>query len=315
LAVYLRTKLLLPLDDLLAVVHEFIEPAMSRSTMDRLLRLRGHSRLLVPQMAAETNRRCVFVAIDRATRWVFIAIKSHKTAVAAGSFLSAVAKAAPMRLRTLITDNGREFTDSAFGQWAKDASDKHGFDALCRALGIEHRFTNSKHPQTNDMVERFNGRIAQPLNTHYFHSAKDLAQTHHRFVWLYNHRIPEKALHHEAPIQALKRWQQSQPDLFSKQVWDRPGPDTDRGSAASPPPGTASVPSSLAGSAARRSAPAQPTAPHAPSRQGTWSCESSSSRGSGPGQVASWWCCGWRAWPHCMQVVRLLCRLSRAVTP
>ena len=190
MAVYLRTKLLLPLDDLLAMVHEFIEPAISRSTMDRLLRLRGHSRLLVPQMAAETTRRYVFVAIDRATRWVFTAIKDHKTAVAARSFLSAAAKAAPMKLRTLLADNGREFTDRAFGQWAKDASDEHGVDALCRALGSEHRLTKPKHLQTNGMVERFNGHIAQPLNTHYFYSAEDLAQTHHRFVSLYKHRIP-----------------------------------------------------------------------------------------------------------------------------
>ena len=224
---------------------------MSRSALDRLLRRRGHSRLPVPQktpstvkafkayepgyvhvdlkylpqMADETTRRYVFVAIDRATRWVFIAIKSHKTAAAARSFLSAMAKAAPMKLRTLLTDNGREFTDRAFGQRAKDASGEHGFDALCQALGIEHRLTKPKHPQTNGMVERFNGRIAQVLNTHHFHSAEDLEQTLHRFVWLYNHRIPQKALHHEAPIQALKRWQQSHPDLFLKQVRDRPGPD------------------------------------------------------------------------------------------
>ena len=251
LVVYLRTQLLLPLDDLLAVVHEFIEPAMSRSALDRLLRRRGHSRLPVPaktpstvksfkayepgyvhidlkylpQMADETSRRYVFVAIDRATRWVFIAIKSHKTAAAARSFLSALAKAAPMKIKTLLTDNGREFTDRAFGVRAKDASGEHGFDALCQALGIEHRLTKPKHPQTNGMVERFNGRIAQVLNTHHFHSAEDLEQTLHRFVWLYNHRIPQKALHHEAPVNALKRWQQNHPELFSKQVRDRPGPD------------------------------------------------------------------------------------------
>lgn len=97
-SIYLRTRLLLPLDDLLAVIREFIEPGMSRSTLDRLLRRRGHSRLPVPdqsgnvnkpfkayepgylridikylpQMADETALRYVFVAIDRATRWVFI---------------------------------------------------------------------------------------------------------------------------------------------------------------------------------------------------------------------------------------------------
>lgn len=95
LVIYLRAQLLLPLDDLLAVVKEFIEPAMSRSALDRLLRRRGHSRLPVPdkpanttkpfksyepgyihidvkylpQMADDKARRYVFVAIDRATRW------------------------------------------------------------------------------------------------------------------------------------------------------------------------------------------------------------------------------------------------------
>ena len=45
LVIYLRSQLRLPLDDLLAVVREFIEPAMSRSALDRLLRRRGYSRL------------------------------------------------------------------------------------------------------------------------------------------------------------------------------------------------------------------------------------------------------------------------------
>jgi hypothetical protein len=40
LVIYLRTQLLLPLDDLLAVVREFSEPTMSRSALDRLLRRR-----------------------------------------------------------------------------------------------------------------------------------------------------------------------------------------------------------------------------------------------------------------------------------
>ena len=42
LVVYLRQQLRLPLDDLLAVIHEFIEPSMSRSALARLLRRRGH---------------------------------------------------------------------------------------------------------------------------------------------------------------------------------------------------------------------------------------------------------------------------------
>ena len=42
---YLRTTMRLLLDDLLAVVREFIEAAMSRSALDRMLRRHGVSRL------------------------------------------------------------------------------------------------------------------------------------------------------------------------------------------------------------------------------------------------------------------------------
>ena len=252
LVIYLRTHLLLPLDDLLAVVREFIEPAMSRSALDRLLRRRGHSRLPVPdktpsttkrfkayepgyvhidvkylpQMVDESARRYVFVAIDRATRWVFIAIKSHKTAAAARSFLNAMHKTCPIKIRTLLTDNGKEFTDKLFGRRAKQASGQHEFDTLCESLGIEHRLTKPKTPQTNGMVERFNGRLAQVLRSHHFNSADDLEKTLHRFVWLYNQHLPQKALTHEAPVQALKRWQSSHPHLFSKGVRNHAGPDT-----------------------------------------------------------------------------------------
>ena len=92
----LRRSLLLSLDDLLAVVREFLNPAVSRSGLDRCLRRHGVGNLqdlvektprpshkpfkvyepgylhvdvkYLPQMQDETRRRTLFVAIDRATR-------------------------------------------------------------------------------------------------------------------------------------------------------------------------------------------------------------------------------------------------------
>lgn len=81
-----------------------------------------------------------------------------------------------------MTDNGREFTDRAFGRREKDASGEQEFAALYQALGIEHRLTRPEHPQTNGMVERFNGRLEQVLRSHRFSSAQDLETTLHRFV-------------------------------------------------------------------------------------------------------------------------------------
>jgi len=252
IVVELRKTLRLSLDDLLSVVREFIHASMSRSALDRLLRRRGVSRLPVeeaparatqafkayepgylhidvkylPQMPDETQRRYLFVAIDRATRWVYTEIRANKTAVSARRFLKALHARCPLKIRFVLTDNGKEFTDRLFGVRKRAESGTHEFDALCAALGIEHRLTRPRSPQTNGMVERFNGRISHVLNTNRFESGEGLEQTLDRYVWLYNHHLPQKALNHETPLQALKRWQSTHPELFVKQVRDRPGPDT-----------------------------------------------------------------------------------------
>jgi len=117
IVVYLRTALHLPLDDLLAVTREFLNPAVSRSGLDRCLRRHGVSNLkaLQPKAPRPTvksfkayepgfvhidvkylpaidgePRRYLFVAIDRATRWVFIALKKDRTAKSAKAFLKAL---------------------------------------------------------------------------------------------------------------------------------------------------------------------------------------------------------------------------------
>ena len=38
----------------------------------------------------------------------------------------------------------------------------------CADLGIEHRLAPPLHPQTNGMVERYNGRIEKVLQSHQF---------------------------------------------------------------------------------------------------------------------------------------------------
>ena len=91
-AVVLRKTLLVSIDDLLAVVREFLNPEVSRSGLDRCLRRHGVGNLrdlqakdprtkhkafkayapgylhvdvkYLPQMADESSRRYLFVAID-----------------------------------------------------------------------------------------------------------------------------------------------------------------------------------------------------------------------------------------------------------
>jgi len=260
--VELRKTLLLPLDDLLAVTREFICADVSRSGLDRLLRRHRVSNLnemkrqrlaeeqgagektkkksfkdyepgfihidikYLPQMKDEESRKYLLVAIDRATRWVYLEVVKDKRAKTAAAFLNRLVEKAPFKINRILTDNGKEFTDRFINNGEREPTGDHPFDRQCSAHHIEHRLIKPCHPQTNGMVERFNGRISDILKTTRFDSAEDLRQTMERYMRIYNHHIPQKALGHIVPIQALKDWQAKKQDLFKKRVYDLSGLDS-----------------------------------------------------------------------------------------
>jgi transposase InsO family protein len=176
-------------------------------------------------MADESSRRYLFVAIDRATRWVFIRVFKAKTAANARRFLRDLERACPLCIRTILTDNGKEFTDRLFGLRKRSPTGQHEFDQLCGDLGIEHRLAPPQHPQTNGMVERFNGRIEEVLQSHHFRSGEEMETTLHRYVLLYNQQLPQSALGSKTPLQAMKDWHKLKPELFRKQPYHLPGCD------------------------------------------------------------------------------------------
>lgn len=114
--VELRKTLCLPLDDLLRVAREFINPSVSRAGLSRCLRRYRVSRLIdlvpkeagqktmkrfkdydpgfihidvkyLPQMPDEANRSHLFIAIDRATPWVYLEILPDKSKSSSQRFL------------------------------------------------------------------------------------------------------------------------------------------------------------------------------------------------------------------------------------
>jgi len=201
-------------------------------------RLPAHGRQIPALEADETGRSYLFVAIDRATRWVYIAIHPNKSAASARAFLKALAKACPIKITRLLTENepqakfqrsynGKEFTDRLFGARGREPSGEHEFDQLCQALGIKHRLTKRRAPQTNGVVERFNGRISDILkDPSLLYLGEDLRATLHRYVDLYNHQLPQAALGGKTPLEAMKEWFKSNPELFHRRPYDRPGCDT-----------------------------------------------------------------------------------------
>jgi hypothetical protein len=92
-----------------------------------------------------TAQTLLYVAIDRASRMVHLAVKDEETEACATAF--------PFKVTHVLTDRGSCFTAD-------------GFEAACRKLGVQHRQhrkTKPDTPQTNGMVEQFNGRIGREV--------------------------------------------------------------------------------------------------------------------------------------------------------
>jgi transposase InsO family protein len=167
-----------PLDELTFVVAHFL-PHLDRDNVYRILRAEGLSRRpapAAPERAAakfrehglgfvhldvkhlpklrtaggEWRKRFLFVAIDRRSRSVHLAVKDDETEASAKAFLEEALAAFPFRVTRILTDRGSCFT-------------AEGFERLCRELGVEHRKTRPYTPRTNGMVERFNGRVRREV--------------------------------------------------------------------------------------------------------------------------------------------------------
>lgn len=98
----------------------------------------------------------IYVAIDRATRMVYIEVHENKRAKTASKFLKNVNNFFPFEIEKVLTDNGKEFT-SRNHLWKHDL--KWLFDKICEEIDIEHRTTKPYTPQTNGMVEKTNDLI------------------------------------------------------------------------------------------------------------------------------------------------------------
>ena len=232
----LRTQLQLPLDDVVEVMRRCVNSKLSRSAIHRCLVRHGLNRRAKPEKPAvgvfeqatvgfihidlkhlpalERRKSYAFVAIDRATRYVYLEIHPSRDAETSADFLKRFLDHFPHRIHTILTDNGSEFTD----RFAVDMKDKpkdrpsgrHPFDRVCAQRNIDHRLTKPYKPQTNGLVERFNRRIVEAIGQQpkrgiahrLFASHADRDRFLNRFVSDYN-RTRLKCLDYLAPLQAL----------------------------------------------------------------------------------------------------------------
>src|ERR671932_2400503 len=192
-----------PLDDLTFVVAHFL-PHLNRDAVYRILKAEGPNRRPAPAKPeapaskfkeyelgfvhvdvkhppelraadGELRERFLFVAIDRRSRSVHLAVKDDETEASAKAFLEEALAAFPFRVTHILTDRGSCFT-------------AEGFEERCRELGVEHRKTRPFTPRTNGMVERFNGRVPREVLGITIAGNRDLERLLEGFNQAYNAR-------------------------------------------------------------------------------------------------------------------------------
>jgi hypothetical protein len=87
----------------------------------------------------------IFTARERSSRFSFAKVSAARDSAAAADFLKEVVNQFPLKIHTVLTDNGSEF--------AKD------FATAAASMTLKHKHTRPRRPQTNGMVERFNGLL------------------------------------------------------------------------------------------------------------------------------------------------------------
>src|SRR3712207_30496 len=221
----LRRSTGFPLDDLTFVVTHFL-PHLNRDAVYRILKAEGLNRLPAPSRSRKpdgafkeyglgfvhvdvkhlpklrdkegvTCKCFLFVAIDRCSRWVHLAVKDDETTASAVAFLEEAVQAFPFTVTHILTDRGSCFTAD-------------GFEVVCREAGVQHRKTRPYTPKTNGMVERFNGRVQREVLGITIYSHADLEILLHGFNRAYNARR-QRVLGGLAPDEAVRQRMRANP--------------------------------------------------------------------------------------------------------
>lgn len=164
-------------------------------------------------------KRYCFVAIDRATRLVYLAVYERKDKEAATDFLKRCLAFFPFTVSKILTDNGREFTLHGFkNRYGSKVETVHPFDAVCEALGIEHRLTQPYTPKTNGMVERMNGLTKEATTkVHRYETAEQMREDLRGWFVRYNFCRRHRRIGNKTPYEACLAWFAKQPELFLKE--------------------------------------------------------------------------------------------------
>jgi transposase InsO family protein len=180
-AVAFRRYALLPLDDCLYgpqptiphLTRSSLHHCFQRHSIERLPEVDGDKipkkkfkaypigcfHIDIAEVRTSEGKLHLFVAIDRTSKFAHVELHAKATTVISKQFLDNLVAAVPCAIRTVLTDNGIQFTDSAGQSWTPADIRKmraegklfrcHAFESGCATHNIDHRLTKPKHPWTN----------------------------------------------------------------------------------------------------------------------------------------------------------------------
>ena len=190
LIVELRRSLALVARRYLEVMQRCLKPEMSRCALHRCLSATAISGKTLPAVKPgrlshrapagfihidvkylpplDRRRSYAYVAIDRATRFVYLEILPDRRATTAAGFLKRFLDAFPLDVHTILTDNGVEFTD----RFADDKkrkpngqpSGEHPFDSSAPApSAIASPVPSDRRPTASSSLASFPPQHGQAL--------------------------------------------------------------------------------------------------------------------------------------------------------
>jgi transposase InsO family protein len=147
-----------------------------------------------------------FTVVDDYTRQAYALLTPKRTAQAALQALQEAQQAFGYPFQAVLTDNDVTFTMAARPDWWRDRwrltqPPPTQFTTGCRAMGIRHRLTRIRRPQTNGKVERFHRTIREECwRPRLFTSEEERAAALPAYLHGYNYQRPHMGIGGLTPV-------------------------------------------------------------------------------------------------------------------
>ncbi len=136
----------------------------------------GHIDLkLLPPILGEKvvkgQKEYLLTLVDDCTRIAYFSIIQGKNQHQTRAGLERIFARNSIHFKAIISDNGKEFKgvqkqiDGYFKPKTKEEGQQHAVELLLQKMGIKHRYTRVRRPQTNGKVERLNRTISEEFLT------------------------------------------------------------------------------------------------------------------------------------------------------